>query len=363
MTSNASPPVPGFRRILIVRLSAMGDILHALPAATSLREAFPHATLGWLVEERWVELLCALGTARSGPRSPQRPLADRIHLVNTRRWRSAPFAARTWGNIAVLLSEMRGIHYQCAVDLQGAVRSALLARWSGSECVYGFAQPRENASSMWYTRQVMASGAHVVEHGMTLARAVAGRPLVAPASQLPCDSSAEERVSARLQELGLQEFAVLNPGAGWGSKQWPAERYGAVARELGREGIRSLINVGPGEEALARAVADASGGAGEPWSSSLGELIALMRRTRVFIGGDTGPLHLAAALEIPTVALFGPTDPARNGPFGNRSIVLRHAASPTTHQRNPDADPGLLQITAEETTQAALTLLGAARHG
>ncbi len=158
-TDRESPPP--IERLLIVRLSAMGDIIHALPAVTALRNAFPNATIGWLIEERWAELLCALRTPRSGARSPERPLVDRVHTVDTKTWRSAPFAQRTLGSIAVGLSQLRAPHYEVAVDLQGAVRSALMARWSNAATIYGETQPRENAASIWYTRQVMASGTHV----------------------------------------------------------------------------------------------------------------------------------------------------------------------------------------------------------
>src|SRR5712691_111947 len=154
-------------RILIVRLGAMGDIIHGLPAVTALRTAFPEARLGWLIEERWAELLCTLPTPRSGPRSPQRPLVDRIHPVNTKRWLAAPFSVQTWERIAAGLSDLRAERYNVAIDLQGAARSSLLARWSGAAVICGFAQPRENLASMFYTHQVIAAGDHVVEQSMS----------------------------------------------------------------------------------------------------------------------------------------------------------------------------------------------------
>jgi heptosyltransferase I len=162
-------------------------------------------------------------------------------------------------------------------------------------------------------------------------------------------------------EAGIREFAILNPGAGWGAKRWPARRYGAVARALAGDGVRSILNCGPGEDDLAREAEAASEGAAKAMKLSITELIALTRRTRVFIGGDTGPLHLAAALRVPVVAIFGPTDPARNGPYptGNatRSIVLRNPVSPTTHARRSVPDEGMLEISAEAVVDAARSLL------
>lgn len=379
MTGSSSTTVTSpFKSLLVVRLSAMGDIIHTLPAVAALREAFPHATLGWLIEERWAELLCALRYPRSGPRSPERPLVDRVHTVNLREWRRALLSFNTLQQMAVGLSELRGVRYEAAIDFQGAVRSALLARWSGAATVFGDAQPRENAASMFYTRNVETDGRHVVEQALDLARAVIDKAgtagtlnsrtaaanmnglerasgQVLPRAGFPVDPEAEKKISCLTKDM--PEFAILNPGAGWGAKQWPAERYGAIARELSRDGIRSLVNSGPGEEGLAAAVESASGGAARRVCCSIAELIALARRARLMVGGDTGPIHLAAALKIPVVAIFGPTNPARNGPFGTRSIVLRSRSSLTDHSRRREPEQGLLEITPEEVIAAARELL------
>ena len=333
----------------------MGDIIHTLPAVTALRRAFPEASLGWVIEERWAELLCTLPEPRSGPRSPRRPLIDRVHTVNTKKWRRSLFSIQTWEQIAAGLSELRAQRYQVAVDFQGAVRSALLSRWSGAPMVYGSAQPRENVASMFYARQVMVRGNHIVEQNLSLAEAVAHRSLEMPEVEFPHDQAVEKQCEDRL--AGIRDFVLLNPGAGWGAKQWPAERYGQVARRLAEDGLKSLINFGPGEEPLVRAVELASDGTAQGVAGSLTELIALTRRARLFIGGDTGPTHLAAALGIPVVAIFGPTNPARNGPFGTRSIVLRSPASPTTHSRRAQPDPGMLEISSDEVVAAAQRLL------
>ena len=374
MTGSFSLPAstPRFESLLVVRLSAMGDIIHTLPAAAALRQAFPHATLGWLIEERWAELLCTLRHPRAGRRSPQRPLVDRVHAVNTAEWRHAPFSFNTWQQMAAGLSQLRGIQYDAAIDFQGAVRSALLARWSGAPIVYGSAQPRENVASMFYTRKVLlqTQGTHVVEQALALAGAVVSSAIVSSAIvptaivptptaearvEFPVDRDAENRIAGFT--AGGNDFAILNPGAGWGAKRWPVERYGQVAKELAKDGLCSLINYGPGEEELAVAVEAAGEGAARKISCSISELIALTRRARLFIGGDTGPMHLAAALRVPVVAIFGPTNPARNGPFGARSIVLRSASSMTDHTRRPEPEQGLLEITVGEVVAATRKLL------
>ncbi len=233
-------------RLLIVRLGAMGDVIHGLPAVAALRAAFPEAMLGWLIEERWAELLCTLPAPRSGPRSAQRPLVDRIHTVNTRQWRRAPFSVATWERVAASLSDLRASRYEVALDLQGAVRSSLLARWSGAPVIYGAAQPRENLASMFYTRPVITRGEHVVEQNLSLAEAVAQRKLRIPEFDLPRDDAAEEECDRRLEAQGTKEFALLSPGAGWGAKQWPAERYGEVARQLAERWRENADQFRPG---------------------------------------------------------------------------------------------------------------------
>jgi lipopolysaccharide heptosyltransferase I len=363
-------PETKIERVLIVRLSAMGDVIHTLPAVHFLRQAFPRAFIGWVIEERWAELLCAPGSPRRGPRSSSRPLVDEVHTVNLKGWGKSLFSMSTLQHAAKVWNDVRDVRYDVAVDLQGAIRSAVLARWSGARAVYGAAEPREGPASLWYTRRVVARGRHVIEQNLSVAEALVGHRAAMTRKELPRDlpneppidlpkePQAEQRISRRLAELGIGEFAILNPGAGWGAKRWPAERYGEVARKLVDQGVGSILNYGPGEEELVRAAEAASGGTTRAMSCSISELIALTRRARLFIGGDTGPLHLAAALRVPVVAIFGPTDPARNGPHGTGNIVLRSAESVTSHARRAAPDEGLLAIGSDAVVAAARELLG-----
>lgn len=349
-------------RILIVRLSAMGDVIHALPAAQALRDAFPKAEIGWLIEERWGELLCSPKVARRGARSVGRPLVDWVHPVNLVGWRRSLGSLATIEQIARVWNDVRSARYDLAIDLQGAMRSAILARWSGAKVVAGALEPWEAPASLWYTRKAIARGAHVVEQALSIASDAVGQELSMMRAELPRDADAEARIDQRLRDVGVKEFAIVNPGAGWGAKRWPAERYGQVSRALAAEGLQSIVNFGPGEEQLAREVEAASEGAAKAMQCSISELIALTRRARLFIGGDTGPMHMAAALQVPVVAIFGPTDPVRNGPYGTRSAVLRNPASLTSHTRNPRPDEAMLEIGVEEVVKAARGLLADARH-
>lgn len=346
------------QRLLIVRLSAMGDVIHALPAVQVLRHAFPNAMIGWLIEERWTELLCAPGTPRRGRRSAGRPLVDWVHVVRLGGWRKSLFEMPTIEQIARVWNDVRSVKYQVAIDLQGAIRSALLARFSGARAILGSRQTRESPATLFYTRQEIARGSHVIEQNLSLAEAIAGPRPSPDVPQFPRDVAAEQAVEQQLAASAVRDFAIINPGAGWGAKRWPAERYGAVARALACCGLRSIVNYGPGEDQLARDAEAASGGAAKALPLSITKLIALTRRAKLFIGGDTGPLHLAAALGVPVVAIFGPTDPARNGPYGTQSIVLRNPTSPTSHTRRSQPDEGMLEITVDSVIAAARRLLG-----
>ena len=377
---SATAPCHSPKSLLIVRLGAMGDVIHTLHAATKLRHAFPDAQIGWMVEERWTELLCAKAATRSGPRSPARPLVDFVHTVNTKSWRKSPLSNETRRQFSAAFKEVRNQKYEIAIDFQGAIKSALLARLAGASTVVGMQEPRESPARMFYARRVKTAGAHVIEQYESLAAAVVrdfdssasegrrasldrtaegSRPHVDIAGTwvaFPCDETAESAVTDKLKNLS-GPVVILNPGAGWATKEWPPERYGEVARTFANKGLTPIVNYGPGEEPLARAVEAASNGVARTMACSLAELIALTRRASLFIGGDTGPLHLATALDVPVVAIFGPTDPARNGPYGRRSIVLRNAASRTSLSHTSTPDPGLLAITPQELLSAAHRLL------
>lgn len=342
-------------RILIVRLSAMGDLINSLPVAVALRKAEPNAAIDWVVEERWMELLCAKGSAIDAPLSPQKPLVNNIYTVNTRRWRDNIFARSTRKDIAELRRRLGQAGYSSAIDVQGAIRSAVIACFTKSKRIVGFEKPREPQSKYFYTERVPARGTHIIEQNVSLTS------LPTPAADtemLPHDPAAEQWRDQRLQSLGIAgDYAVLSPGAGWGAKEWPAQRYGEVAAMLAQHGIVSLVNCAPTELDLARTVELASDGAARPIACSIGQLIAFLRKARFFIGGDTGPMHLANLMQVPVVAVFGPTNPARNGPFYPPFEVVRHQSSQTDYKHNDREHEGLLNTTSAEVFEAARRLL------
>jgi len=334
----------------------MGDILHAIPAVLILRAMFPQSEIGWVIENRWSELLRAHPGAN--PLREEQPLVDCVHLVDTRKWRKNPLERENRENAMASLREVRQKKYDIAIDFQGAIKSAAVAKLSGASRRYGFADAWEKPAALLYTDKIRVDATHVVDRNKQLVMALANSAVSEDVACAQLPQSDESCINKKLAELGLAHtFAILNPGAGWGAKQWPTERYAEVARALGKHGIRSLINLGPGEESLAKLVEDQAEGYAVAAQFTISELIAATRRASLFIGGDTGPLHLAAALKVPVVALFGPTDPARTGPYGTRSIVLRNPASITSHKRNRETEAGLMNISAEQVIAAARQLL------
>ena len=335
-------------RILIVRIGAMGDVLHALPAVAALRLALPAAQLGWAVDPRWLPLLRD-STGHS-------PLLNRLHPVPTKLWKQHPLSRATVGSILAMRSELRAEAYDLCLDLQGSIRSAIVSRLAGSPELVGSAHPRESPARLLYSRRVRVRATHVVDQAAQLVSAALHHELHPSPVSLPTDEAAE--AWWRLQaQAASQPFVFIVPQAGWGAKQWPADRFGDLARELTQAGFRVLVNQSHGEDPLANAVVVASGETAIPITADLPQLIALTRRAALVVAGDTGPLHLAAALERPVLALFGPTDPARTGPWNTSGRVLRHPSSITDHGRHPAAERGLLQLTTETVVSAAFDLL------
>lgn len=321
----------GEPKFLLVRLGSMGDIIHALPAAAALRDAFPSAQIDWAVEPRWTRLL------KGNP--------DLNRVIEVRRTSPAGLLAT--------FKTIRASHYTCALDFQALYKSALVAFGSRAPRRIGFTSgyAREGLAAVFYTERLNPRGPHKVDHNLTLAYAAGARKPAAARFPLVIDPEDDEAASRELARHALTEFFVLNPGGGWASKCWPAERYGELHRKLAaRFGWRGIVTFGPGEENLANEVIRA---AGEPppiaLPLALGPLMALLRRAKFVVSADTGPLHLASALGAPVVGLYGPTDPSRNGPYSCADVVVRNAhASVTTYNREASHSPSMLSITVEQ---------------
>lgn len=338
-------------KLLIVRVGALGDILHALPAVAALHARQPGWQIDWVVDPRWAPLL-ADAEGRG-------PVVHRVHYADTRLWSRAPFSRATLGSILALRRELRAAHYDIALDMQGTLRSAVIARLSGAPVRAGYRDPREAPAGWFYTRRHPRHARHVVEQGAELLTAAFDLPLPLLPVVTPLSHEPSADASALAEAPPGSRLALLAPGAGWAAKQWPATNFAVLARELRGHGFEVAVTAPRQDDETALRVVAESGPPGSPAArmvvGDVTALVALTRRAALVVGGDSGPTHLAAALGIPLVALFGPTDPARNGPAGaGPRRILRDPASPTSYKHTAAADPGLARISVEQVLQAAL---------
>ncbi len=276
-------------RLLVIRLSAFGDVIHTIPAVMALRDALPRTEIAWAVEPAYAELVEIVARVK----------AVRVSL---KRW--------SFARIAAARRDVRG--FSTAIDFQGLIKSALIARVSGARDRYGFARDviREKPAALFVSRPATIDRSkHVVEWNLELART-----LVPAITRVPEVDFTPFAHDAGGQLAQFANRAVLLPGAGKPGKQWPVERFAELAKRIGSD---ALVVWGPGEESLARAI-----GAEVAPPTNFRELAFVLRHARLVIGADTGPLHLAAALGTPLIGLYGPTDPARNGPYGQLDRVI-----------------------------------------
>jgi heptosyltransferase-1 len=320
-------------RFLVVRLGSLGDIVHTFPAVAALRETFPAAEIVWLTHPRWKLLV------------ESSRLASEVWPVDSRA------LASLWENTC----RIRSNEWQAAIDYQGLWKSAALPFLGGVAQRIGFSSEtiREYGVPLLYTDRVRVTASHVADQNGELSLyAGAKHPVAAFALAAPEKDDADVR--KHLAANGIGRYVVLSPGGGWRSKYWPAERFGALCQELGKKlGVRCVLNYAPGEESLLSAVQAASGDASLlPYCGTLGQLMALLRSAACVVGGDTGPLHLAVALGAPVVGLFGPTDPARNGPYRSQDTVLRSSGAVTSYKRGEQPDAAMLAISVDEVSGA-----------
>jgi heptosyltransferase I len=310
-------------RILIVKLSAIGDCIHTLPAVASLKRAMPEAYIAWAAEPKASAIL------QGSPVIDELIEVDK-RIGNPNQFRSARLTSlQTASHSPNQESLSQG--FDVAIDFQGLLKSGLVARASQAPRRMGFETPelREKFSRLFLTEQVQTSSiAHVIEKNLALARAVFNKSIASDATgdyefPIAIAPEDEEYVNATVLDR-TSRFAILNPGGGWVTKLWAAKNFGAVADWLWENyQLTSLVTYGPGEEILAQQVAQNSRTEKAiPFSSTLKQFAVLARRAELFVGGDTGPLHLAAACRTPIVGLYGPTSPVRNGPFDQRDITV-----------------------------------------
>jgi heptosyltransferase I len=327
-------------RFLVVRLGSLGDIVHTFPAVSGLRQSFPRAEIIWLTHPRWVNLVAGSSLA-------------------TEIW---PVDSRDLPSVGQIVARIRSQRWTAAIDYQGLWKSALLPFLAGVRKRIGFSLEaiREFGVPILYTERVHPHAKHVADQNGELSLRAGAQNGVGPV-KLQVSEAHHQRVCSDLAAAGIETYVVLSPGGGWRSKCWPAERFGELCQKIRSDlSLRCVINYGPGEETLAAAVKSASGYA-DPllYDGELGHLMALLRGASCIVGGDTGPLHLAIALGTKAVAIFGPTNPERNGPYPPQPFVLRDPTADTTHKRETETNPSLLKISTAQVFDAVQRQLGA----
>lgn len=337
------------RSILVVKLSAIGDTLHAVPAVAALREAFPSATLTWCVEKRCAALVSCL------------TCVDQVLELDTRSWRRGR-RLRGEGGLVPFVRELRSLRADVALDFQGLLKSAVVTRLSGAPLRVGWARPllREKAAAAGYNRRVgdVPPHTHVIEICSRLLSPL-GIALVPRRFPFRFPEAASRRADEMLRKLGPRPFVILNPGGGWPTKRWAPERFGALALRVERDlGLTPVVTCGPGEEPLAEAIRRTAPQTGV-LAPGLPEFALLCGRAAAVVAGDTGPMHLACAAGAPVVGIFGPTDPRRNGPFGEHSVVVSRGLACQGCHRRKCSDGRCMDIPVEDVYNGLLACLGA----
>jgi len=307
-------------RILIVKLGSIGDIVHTLPALAAIRKAMPNAEISWVVERRAAEIL------------RDNPILDRLIEVDTKALRRGLVSGETLRAPRQQLRQLRASAFDLAIDFQGLLKSASIARLSGARRIFGFSREalREPASRVLLSKTIPVSkNSHVIRKNLTLASGALGIAVPQDGDDLefPIATDAGHVTEALNAATAGTRYAILNPGGGWPTKLWSAERFGRLADELwSHHGLESLVTHGPGEAALAETVLQASrSGKARAVNVSLKGFFELAKRAEVYVGGDTGPTHLAIAAGAPVVGLFGPTEWWRNGSLRSADICVDRA--------------------------------------
>jgi heptosyltransferase-1 len=335
-------------KILIIRLSALGDILHALPGFADLRNSFPTARIDWLVENKAAFLLSAVEGI------------DHIYVIDTNALNEAPFKTSEWRKALEVIRILRNQQYDYSVDFQGLLKTAFLGFLGGARTRVGFSGElvREPPAHWFYHRRLRkpSKQAHIVEQNRRLAELAGAHPVSAPL-KFHAPEPDVKFINDLLVKEGLSEFVVINPGGGWPTKRWRPERFGALASRIQAElHLPVAVTTGPGEDMLYKTIAaHCSGVPPRHFPVPFLQLIPLYSRARLLVGGDTGPFHLACALGTPVVGIFGPTSPVRNGPWREGDEALaRTLDCSACHGRACPTSNECMEITVEEVFSAVV---------
>ncbi len=329
-------------KILIIRMSSLGDILHALPAFADFRASYPKAHIGWLVAERFRFLLSVV------------PGIDVLHGLDADALKRLPWERAAWRRLLDLVGNLRAHHYDLSIDFQGLLKTAFLGFISGSQTRFGFSRDlvREPPAHWFYHRVLPKpqTQVHVTELNRMLA-GLAGARRSATGFNFLVPEDERQYIDSLLRQKQLKDFVVINPGGGWPTKRWDPEKYGLLAKRIQMEmALQVVVTTGPGEEAFYHTIAEGCKGcAPHHFPVSFRQLIPLLQRARLLVGGDTGPFHLACALGTAVVGVFGPTSPLRNGPWRDgEEVVTRCLPCSACHKRACPTNVECMDIRVDE---------------
>lgn len=350
--SRHADDAPGkINSLLVIRLSSIGDIVHALPAVSALAEAYPRAKIDWVVEDRYASLI------------EDNPYLRRVIRLDTIGWRKHRARARTLRQIAAALRELRREKYDAVIDFQGLIKTSVLARVCRAKRRIGYAKfrHREPGAGLFYTTEVaLPENVHAVEENLALAASLGARS-ERWTFPLPHREEDERYAQDQLAAAGIQEFIIVNPGGGWMAKRWSPDNYALLIERLSSsvQALPRIVLTGSAaDEADAEQILRQPGCAQARFiPTSLTQYVSLARRARLFVGGDTGPMHLAAALGVPVVAILGPTDPRRNGPFRRDDIAVSNNGI-VNHSRRLRRQTFLEGVSVEAVAEAVKIRLG-----
>jgi heptosyltransferase I len=340
-------------KILIIRLSSLGDILHALPAFVDLRRTFPNAQIDWLAGKKFAFLLSTIRGVNT------------IYTIDTNSLLQFPINRPAWREMNHRIRSLRAQHYDISLDFQGLLKTALIGSLIAARTRIGFSKDlvREPPAQWFYHGKLGKPDAQV--HVSTLNRMLAELAGAKRSEFSPLDLSAPPAdtsyIDSLLAEKRLNHFAIINPGGGWPTKRWRLERYGALAAKIQHElKIPVVVTTGPGEEDYYKIIAKhCSDPTPHHLPISFLQLIPLLKKALIFIGGDTGPFHLACATGTPTVGIFGPTSPIRNGPWRSEDqAVTRMLPCSCCHKRSCAANDDCMDIAVDEVFAAVMRRLG-----
>jgi len=313
------------RSICILRLNSIGEIIHTLPVVDVLKEKFPDARLTWIAEKQMAPLL------------KHHPGVDQLLLIDSRRWQRGLFSPSVWKEVFLFLQYFRSQEFDVALDFQGIFRTSALARFSGAGRRIGMCRADRHLRWSGFLLNEMnhktAGKSHRIEKNLAMLESLeidsANHALN---FHIHADEEAVEYVSQELKKLDLQDFILVNPGGGWITKIWELQKFSKLIDSIYNDlNLPALILWGPGEKHMADRIArKCISPAVVSFSTNLSEAIALVAQSRLVVSGDTGPLHVASAMGIPVVGIYGPTDPNLNGPWNphDSACSINYECSP-----------------------------------